>query len=126
MDQPQIFHLPKKLNKDSFKDLPTTTGIYIFRKGYRYMYVGKSVHIKARILSHFENSVFDEKEKAIFSSSDRIECIITDSEFNALLLESKLIQLIHLNIMLYGRTIKAIFILRLLKMNNIKNNIGPS
>lgn len=56
------------------------------------MYIGKSVNLKARLLSHLENAKIDAKEAAIIENSDTIECFITDSEFKALLLESQLIR----------------------------------
>src|SRR5689334_17395324 len=81
-----------KLNKDDLNKLPSTTGIYIFRNNKDIFYIGKSINLKARVLSHIENAKIDAKEAAIIQNSDRIDCIITDSEFKALLLESKLIQ----------------------------------
>jgi excinuclease ABC subunit C len=73
--------------------LPSTIGIYIFRDRYgKPLYVGKSVNIKARVKSHFENAKLDAKERAIVENSTKIETIPTESEFKALLLESQLIQ----------------------------------
>jgi len=74
------------------KDLPTTNGIYIFKYKKKPIYIGKSVNIKARIKSHIENAKNDAKERAIVETADELEYIVTDSEFKALLLESKLIQ----------------------------------
>ena len=91
----QIFPLQNSLNKISYADLPSTAGIYLFKKGKTYLYIGKSINIKARVLSHVENSQQDTKEYAIVSQSDSIETQITDSEFKALLLESELIQIHH-------------------------------
>ncbi len=72
--------------------VPSTVGIYVFKRNKKILYIGKSVNLKARILSHFENSKLDVKEKQIISLSDRIEYQTTDSEFKALLLEAELIQ----------------------------------
>lgn len=74
------------------KNLPTTNGIYIFKSHGKPIYIGKSVNIKARVKSHIENAKNDAKEKAIIEGSDELEHIVTDSEFKALILESKLIQ----------------------------------
>lgn len=71
---------------------PTLDGVYIFRSGTTIVYIGKSVNIRARLLSHIENAKLDPKEAAIMSSSDTIEYIVADSEFKALMLESHLIQ----------------------------------
>lgn len=84
--------LKSGVSKEEIKKLPATTGIYIFRHKKEYLYIGKSVNIKARVLSHLENAKIDNKEASIIEGSSEIECIITDSEFNALLLESQLIQ----------------------------------
>lgn len=91
----QIFPLQNPKNKASYAELPSTAGIYLFKKGKTYLYIGKSINIKARVLSHVENSSQDPKENAIISQSDSIETQITDSEFKALLLESELIQIYH-------------------------------
>jgi excinuclease ABC subunit C len=80
------------LNKEEVNSLPTTNGIYIFRNERGIIYIGKSVNIKARVASHIENARIDQKEAAIIQNSTILECIITDSEFKALLLESRLIQ----------------------------------
>ncbi|MFW5703380.1 MAG: GIY-YIG nuclease family protein [Patescibacteria group bacterium] len=74
------------------KELPATNGIYLFLSGTQPVYIGKSVNIKARVLSHIENAKKDPKEAAIIENSDTVGYYITDSEYKALLLESKLIQ----------------------------------
>ena len=75
--------------------LPSTSGVYLFKKGNNILYIGKSVNIKARVLSHFENAKIDRKESLIIECSDSIDYIVTDSEFKALLLEAKMIQKHH-------------------------------
>lgn len=79
-------------NKRAINQTPTTIGIYIFKDHQTPIYIGKSVNIRARLKSHFENARIDAKEKSIIDASTRIEYIVTDSEFKALLLESKCIQ----------------------------------
>ncbi len=80
------------MRRQDILKLPTTTGIYIFTRGSEILYIGKSVNIKSRILSHIENAKIDVKEAGIVQNADSISCIITDSEFKALLLESQLIR----------------------------------
>ncbi len=63
-------------------------GIYIFKYADRYQYVGKSVNIRARILSHFENSKLLKKEAQLFLNSNSILVVPVQSEFQALLLEA--------------------------------------
>lgn len=84
--------LPLDNRKRLLDELPASNGIYIFVKGREIQYIGKSVNIKARVLSHIENAKLDAKEAAIVTNSDRIRFYITDNELKALILESKLIQ----------------------------------
>lgn len=81
-----------KNSKEEIQKLSGFIGIYIFTKKGKPQYIGKSVNVKARLLSHIENARIDAKERLILTNSDAIEYINTDSEFKALLLESKLIQ----------------------------------
>lgn len=78
--------------REDINRLPTTTGVYQYRdKDKTILYIGKSVNLKARILSHRENAKTDAKEAGFAHNATYITCIITDSEFKALLLESQLI-----------------------------------
>ena len=78
--------------RKAIKAVPSTNGVYLFTQKGRILYVGKSVNLKARLLSHLENAKIDAKEAAIINHADAIEYIVTDSEFNALFLESRLIK----------------------------------
>jgi excinuclease ABC subunit C len=86
----QIEQIP--LSKEEIQKVPASMGVYFFKKKNTILYIGKSVNLKARLLSHLENAVLDAKEAAIVHGSDHIEYTLTDSEFKALLLESQLIQ----------------------------------
>lgn len=78
-------------DKNSINQIESATGVYLFKKKKQIIYIGKSINIKARIKSHFENAKKDIKERKIVESFDTIETIKTNYEFNALILESKLI-----------------------------------
>jgi len=80
------------ITRQELKNFPSKTGVYVFKQNNLPVYIGKSVNIKARLTSHFENAAYGGKEESIIKFSDKIEYIITESEFKALLLESKLIQ----------------------------------
>lgn len=80
------------VTRSQINGLPNTIGIYIFKKDDAINYIGKSVNIKARVLSHLENAKLDNKENLIVSNSNKIEVITAESEFKALLLEAKLIR----------------------------------
>lgn len=81
-----------KNSREEIQKLSGFIGVYIFTKKGKPQYIGKSINVKARLLSHIENARIDAKERLIIANSDSIEYIDTDSEFKALLLESKLIQ----------------------------------
>ena len=88
------------LDKEKIKSIPNDIGVYLFiKKGKKkedeILYVGKSLNIKTRILTHLENAKLDRKESLILQNSNSLGYIITDSEFKALLLESELIQKLH-------------------------------
>ena len=74
------------------KQLPQTIGIYLFKKGDEYLYIGKSLNIRERVHNHKERAEIDAKEKAIVENSDFVEYIICSSELHALVLESQFIQ----------------------------------
>lgn len=80
------------INKNQIDNLPNTIGLYFFKNDKIINYIGKSVNIKARVLSHLENAKLDKKESLIIKNSNEIKTIITDSEFKALILEAKLIR----------------------------------
>lgn len=80
------------LIKEKIKKMPSFIGVYSFLKMGEPIYIGKSINVKARILSHLENARLDRKEKLIIKNADHIEYFVTDSEFKALILESKLIR----------------------------------
>ncbi len=91
MPVPTFTYIPLA-EKDRLSELPTTNGVYIFAKGSAPVYIGKSVNLRARVKSHIENAKNDAKEAAIINGADRIGFTVTDSEFKALTLESRLIQ----------------------------------
>ena len=80
------------ITKSQANNLPNTIGLYLFKNNKAINYIGKSVNIKARILSHLENAKLDNKERLIIKNSNKIGTIITESEFKALILEAKLIR----------------------------------
>lgn len=80
------------ITKEIIKPLPQTIGLYLFKRGEEYIYIGKSLNIRERVKNHYERASFDAKEKAIIENSDTIEHIICSSELHALVLESELIQ----------------------------------
>jgi excinuclease Cho len=71
-------------------DLPGAPGVYIFhgQAGDLPLYIGQSVHLRNRVLSHLRT----EDEARMLRQTQRIEHIRTAGEIGALLLESQLIK----------------------------------
>jgi len=80
------------LAKKQIDSLPSTYGVYLFKKGNQVLYIGKSINIKTRVRSHWENARLDKKENLIISQATTVESIPSQSEFKALILESQLIK----------------------------------
>ena len=85
--------IPSKLTTD-VSQLPDTPGVYIFYggKGTLPLYIGKSVALRQRVMSHFSGDYAHAKEFALSQQVERIEVIPTAGELSALLLESELIK----------------------------------
>lgn len=93
MPSSQIFTIQN--TREEILKLPTTTGIYQYIDAHdEIIYIGKSISLKARLISHAENAKIDAKEAGIVDNAVKISIVITDSEFKALLLESQLISAI--------------------------------
>jgi DNA polymerase-3 subunit epsilon len=85
--------LPPLLKNKDIENLPEAPGIYLFfGKSEIPLYIGKSINIKERVLSHFVNDSNSSAEMEISQQVERIETIKTAGEFSALLLESNLIK----------------------------------
>lgn len=85
--------LPAHLPVDTLESLPELPGVYIFYgDSPNPLYIGKSVNIKERVLSHFNSDYSSAKEMNICQQATRIESIPTAGELGALLLESSLIK----------------------------------
>lgn len=83
--------------------LPETPGVYLFYPTQDTtqapVYIGKSINLKQRVLSHIYAAKRDAKEARILSQTQHIAYHVTPGEIGALLLESQLIktQLPHFN-----------------------------
>ena len=80
--------------KDKAKNLPSVPGVYLMKDSDgRIIYVGKSKHLKNRVQSYFQHSKNHTKkvEKLVKNIND-FDYIVTDTEFEAFMLECKLIQ----------------------------------
>lgn len=83
----------KELRKKSMA-LPLLPGVYIMRdKNHNIIYIGKAKALKNRVSQYFgSQNNHQEKVRRMVSNVDDFDYIITDSEFEALILECSLIK----------------------------------
>lgn len=79
----------------SAKLLPLLPGVYkMLDKNGRVIYVGKSKALKNRVSQYFQNvDAHNYKTRKMVENVDRFECVFTDTETEALVLENELIKL---------------------------------
>ncbi|HEX7483680.1 MAG TPA: exonuclease domain-containing protein [Candidatus Saccharimonadales bacterium] len=83
--------LPPNLDISEINAIDNTPGVYIFRdENKQPIYVGKSISLRKRVMSHFQSMM--SKELKISQHVHHVETIATGSELAALILESKLIK----------------------------------
>lgn len=89
MPSVDLSDLPHKIDSDSLAALPRTSGVYIFKgEGTLPLYIGKSVDIRSRVMSHLRTP----EEARMIAQTRRIDFIETAGEIGALLLESRMIK----------------------------------
>ncbi|WP_260675365.1 excinuclease Cho [Comamonas aquatica] len=88
-DEARVYEYPEHL-RDSLLDMPAKPGVYIFHaaEGTLPLYIGKSVNLRSRLLSHMRNP----DEARMLRQAARISHIRTAGEIGALLLEAQLIK----------------------------------
>lgn len=88
-DPAPSFTYPEHIDRASLDALPLLPGIYIFRGADdAALYVGKSVHIRSRVLSHLRTP----DEARMLSLTQHIEFELCGGEIGALLRESQLVK----------------------------------
>jgi excinuclease Cho len=88
-DPTEHFEYPHHIDRASLDALPPKPGIYIFRDEQdRPLYIGKSVNLRSRVLSHLRTP----EEARMLKQSRYVEFRRTAGEIGALLLESRLIK----------------------------------
>lgn len=78
------------LPKSKISQLPKTPGVYAFKKGKDFLYLGKARNIKERIKNHFQQPNY--RDNLFIDKVNKIGYIKQDSEIEALILEAKLIK----------------------------------
>ncbi len=85
--------LPPAISRAQADRLPEATGIYLFYDDTdQLIYIGKSVNIRQRVLSHFSNDLQSSRSRELKQRIARISFEVTGSELLALLEESHLIK----------------------------------
>ncbi len=74
-------------------ELPDKPGVYLFRRADdRVMYVGKATDLRSRVRSYFAGRPDREMVPRLVKDSDKVDCIVTQSPSEALILERQLIR----------------------------------
>lgn len=84
-------YLPPNLDTEEINEVENIPGVYVFEdEMHQPLYVGKSINLKKRILSHFQDK--SSRELKISQNVHHIRTIPTGSELAALILESKMVK----------------------------------
>jgi excinuclease ABC subunit C len=76
------------IDEDAYRELPDSPGVYLFHDAEgETLYVGKARSIRKRVASHFAG-----RETRLTSLVDRIDCLVTATEAEALLAEQSFIK----------------------------------
>lgn len=85
--------LPPHLDADLLEDLPESPGVYLFHgEEDVLLYVGKSLNLRKRVLSHFAADTREHKAMRLAQQVRRVEWRETVGELGALLLEARLVK----------------------------------
>lgn len=85
--------LPPNINQSVIDAIPETAGCYIFYGEHQApLYIGKSISMRSRVMSHFQSALTVRKEMKLSQQVHHIEWIETSGELSALILEAKLIK----------------------------------
>lgn len=112
--------VPLNIAPEILDNLPDSPGVYIFYgKGGCPLYVGKSVNLHDRVLSHFSSDHASTTEMKISQQIESIEVIETAGELGALIKESSLIKEMK---PLYNRKLRHSKVMTVLKNIRTKND----
>jgi len=84
--------IPKiKITPEAYRNIPESSGIYVFFNTGLPIYIGKAVNLKRRVSSYFDIRL-GQKTARMMKDATELSFIKVDSELEALLLEAKLIR----------------------------------
>lgn len=79
--------------KEQLRTLPSVPGVYqYYDKENRILYIGKAKDLKKRIRSYFQKSHTSKKLKILVKKIARVDYLVVNTEYEALLLENTLIK----------------------------------
>lgn len=79
--------------RDKLENLPAKPGVYQFvNKTGKVVYVGKAKNLRSRVKSYFQKNITSPKTIALVQKVTDFQLVVTDSEVEALMLESNLIK----------------------------------
>lgn len=86
--------LPRFISKDDINRLPEGPGVYLmYGEDETLLYIGKSIDVRARVLSHFYNDFNSSTDIKLTQEVRRIDSIAKSGDMSASILESHLIKL---------------------------------
>jgi DNA polymerase-3 subunit epsilon len=84
-------YLPPNLDTEEINSVENIPGVYVFEdESHQPLYIGKSINLKKRILSHFQDK--SSRELKMSQNVHYVRTIPTGSELAALILESKMVK----------------------------------
>lgn len=78
------------IKTDNIVKIPNTPGVYAFKDAKEVIYIGKGARLRTRIQNHFKQPSY--KDNLFMGQVKKVGYIETDSEIEALILESQLIK----------------------------------
>jgi len=86
--------MPSSSVTERLENLPSSPGVYLMKDtGGKIIYIGKAISLKNRIRTYFHTTPVAPRTMALVERVDDIEWIVTNTEKEALILESNLIKL---------------------------------
>lgn len=83
------------MEKKDINNLPNTSGVYLFKKGARILYIGRATSLKNRVASYFRNDLLETRGTRLVDMvtlSEKVDFFETDSVLEAIILEANLIK----------------------------------
>lgn len=85
--------IPPGLSEGALDDVPETPGVYLFYGDNGVvLYVGKSINLRARVMSHFSGDCRDGRDLKIVQQVRRVDWVETGGELGALIEEARLVK----------------------------------